>query len=237
MMTALEIRPTVPETDYEAIAKIVSLVEREDVSVERLHNWDNRLMEDDILDQYTAWADGEIVGYCSAFRSVTAKIPKMNLIVIVHPSAEKQGYGSILYDTILRRAQHHQSTRLSAFVYEDRPHAVAFAENRGFEIRHHTFNSVLDVTSFDTAPYTQLIRDIEAQGVRFSSLIAEGNNDVTLRKLYALNKRVAEDEPTHDGSSEHSYQTWKSYIAGADWFYPAGQLVAIDGENFVGLGA
>ena len=67
--------------------------------------------------------------------------------------------------------------------------------------------------------------------------MAEGTTDENYRKLYKLNTRVADDEPTHDGSAEHNFQSWMSYIAGADWFHPAGQLIAIDGEDYVGLGA
>jgi GNAT superfamily N-acetyltransferase len=120
---------------------------------------------------------------------------------------------------------------------EATPEALAFAEKHGFRIQHHSFESVLDVAAFDIARYADSVRAAEAAGIRFSSLVVEGNTDANLEKLFVLNTRVADDEPTSDGTAKHTFESWKARIAGSDWFYAPGQLLAIDGDQYIGLGA
>jgi hypothetical protein len=74
---------------------------------------------------------------------------------------------------------------------------------------------------------------VEQMGIRISSLVAEGNNDINFHKLFMLNTTMAQDEPTYDGSAKYSFETRKARIAG----YPPCQFLAIDGDNYVGSGA
>ena len=145
-MTALIIRATQPESDYETVVRLMSAVEREPVSVEQLQNWLERIPDEDIFEEYTGLVDGQIVAFGSIFRSVTAKIPKMSLEVIVDEAQRKQGYGTQMYEHVLAHAKQHNSTRLTIRCREDLSESIAFAEKRGFYKEHLTFNSILDVT-------------------------------------------------------------------------------------------
>ena len=71
--------------------------------------------------------------------------------------------------------------------------------------------------------------------VRF--LDGEGNTEKAQYKLFELNAATARDNPSSDGTYKQTFENFKKKIVQAHWFRSDGQLLAIDGERFVGLGA
>jgi RimJ/RimL family protein N-acetyltransferase len=62
-----------------------------------------------------------------------------------------------------------------------------------------------------------------------------GNIAENQRKLYELNRRTSLDAPGED--SFPSFEEFAQDIYNADWFRTDGQIVAADGDQWVGLGA
>jgi GNAT superfamily N-acetyltransferase len=153
---------------------------------------------------------------------------------MVNPPHRNQGIGRVLYDDALRFAQDHGATVLLSSVNESHPEGLHFAERQGFTIERREFESTLDVQSFDERRFDSVIEGVEATGIRFLSLADVGDTPETRRKLYALNRITSLDIPGSDGTFP-SFEQSSNWLFQASWFRADGQLIALDGENYVGL--
>jgi hypothetical protein len=82
-----------------------------------------------------------------------------------------------------------------------------------------------------------LVESVETQGIRFTSLAGEGQTDAALHKLYELNTRTSLDNPSHDVTYRQTFNQFREQVVNAHWFCPAGQILAVDGDRYVGLAA
>lgn len=224
--------------DYDHFARLLNAVQREIVDGDTLRNWDrNNKAEEDIHFRYAACLDETIVGYGTLFLMATAQKPSFIIWLTIAEEYRQHGYGAKFYDFLAEQAIEHGATEFSSKCQDDDEVSLSFAEKRGFSIRRHIYESILDLDTFDPTQWSSLIDEVKAQGIRFSSLTQEGNTDEALYKLFELNATTAGDNPTSDGTYKQTFENFKSKIASAYWFRPDGQLLAIDGEQYVGLGA
>ncbi|OQA18126.1 MAG: hypothetical protein BWY63_02155 [Chloroflexi bacterium ADurb.Bin360] len=103
-----------------------------------------------------------------------------------------------------------------------------------------TVTLTLDLETFDFGVYDALIADLEGEGFRFTSMEALGNTEAAQRQLYALNDRLAMEEPGSDG--EHAWATFEDFredVCRMAWYKPGGQIVALDTNagNWVAMSA
>jgi GNAT superfamily N-acetyltransferase len=154
----------------------------------------------------------------------------------VDPAYRCQGIGSALWDASLDYLQEKGATRLGSEVLDHDPVGLGFAERRGFAIDRHLFNSILDLAGFDGTPYLPGIAALEAQGIRFCSLADFPDTPETRRKLYDLNVTNVLDIPGVDGIP-WTYPGFEEFVVRAPWFRREGQLLAVDGDTWVGLAA
>lgn len=103
-----------------------------------------------------------------------------------------------------------------------------------------TVTLTLDPDTFDFGLYDALIADLEGEGFRFTSMEALGNTEEAQRRLYALNDRLAMEEPGSDG--EHAWTTFEDFredVCRMAWYKPGGQIVALDAHagNWVAMSA
>ena len=98
----------------------------------------------------------------------------------------------------LRFARENGATHLESKVFETDTASLQFAEARGFKILHHSFNSSLDLTSFDEHRFDPLMDRLHSEGFRFFSLAEAGLTGENKRKLYEVNRTSALDNPGND---------------------------------------
>jgi GNAT superfamily N-acetyltransferase len=127
------------------------------------------------------------------------------------------------------------ATRLGSEILDSDPSSLAFAEHRGFTIDRQHFYSTLDLKTFDEAPYLPGIAALEAQGLRLCSLADFPDNLETRCKFYELNLSVVRDIPGENWDYAAYPQFFEERILGAAWFRRAGQLLAVDGDTWVGF--
>ena len=87
----------------------------------------------------------------------------------------------------------------------------------------------LDLETFDFGVYDALIADLEGEGFRFTSMEALGNTEEAQRQLYALNDKLAMEEPGSEG--EHAWSTFEDFredVCRMAWYKPGGQIVALE---------
>lgn len=233
MMT---IRPERVE-DYARVAELLSMGYPEPVSAAQVREWRETRPSDRIYQHLVAeTAAGAVVGYAHALLD-TWEAGAGWVHVAVDPSMRRQGIGARLYEDVAAFAQEHGAARLLVGVRETlAADGMPFAERRGFQVRRHIFESVLDLSDFDETPFAAKVASAEAGGARFVSLADLGDTDEARHKLHALNEEAAMDVPGSD-RTPRPYEVFAKQIFDASWFRAEGQIVALDGEAWVGLGA
>jgi GNAT superfamily N-acetyltransferase len=236
----LTIREAHPETDYERIAALISNPNSEPMNAEKLRNWDKSNPTGQIRHRLVGVNDdGKIVAYGVAMRHAKdVNTQRFYAWVIVDDAHRQQGIGGQIYDAAKAVATEHGARELISETPENDPASLRFAEKRGYQMHKHTFASRLDLMTFDETAFAGIVETLEATGIRFSSLAAEGNTPEAQFKLYTLNNQTAQDNPTSDDQEPFPvFEIFQHQVFNADWFHADGQILAIDGDKYVGLGA
>ncbi|MFN8527451.1 MAG: GNAT family N-acetyltransferase [Anaerolineae bacterium] len=235
----LTIREADPLHDYETVAALLSTESLFPITAAHITDWDRNRPQGQIRRRAVGInADGVILGYSLALHHPGGTPGMWTIHVHIARDARHQGYGRQLYDDAIAFAQARGGSAFTGEVSEMQPEGRAFAERRGFHLHRHQFSSKLDLTTFDEAGFRDVIPRLEAEGIRFSSLSAEGSTPDAQRNLYELNRETDNDNPSNSGSSSFpSFDVFQQQVLNASWFEPPGQLLAIDGDRWVGLGA
>jgi RimJ/RimL family protein N-acetyltransferase len=233
----IAIRQAEPAADFPRIAELLSSHEPEPVTAEQLWEWERRMSADRIRRRLVAVAsDGAIVGYGYIDHETWMRPGRFELWALVDPARRGAGIGAALYDHAQQLAVAHGATSFGSEVRDDDPASLRFAERRGFRIDGHTFESILDLTAFDDQRFAGAIEVAEATGIRFFTMADLGDTAEAKRKLYELNRRTALDNPSADGTFA-PFEEFQQFVFGASWYRPDGQILAADGERWVGIAA
>lgn len=236
----ISLRPLIPETDFTRLAELMNIVEPEPITAQVLHEWllsapperiRRRVMAVDGVD-----GQGYVVGFNDVGRNSWVGAGRFWLVVIVDPAWRQQGNGSWLFEDALRFAREQGATLLEAEVRDHLPASLRFAEQHGFTIDRHLYESTLDVTTFDERPFVGAIEAVEAQGIRFSTLADMGNSLDAQRNLYEINRRYALDVPGREQTFA-PFERFRQQVFAADWYRADGQIVALDGDRWIGMSA
>lgn len=233
----LLIRPIVLPDDLEAVTRLYNLTSLEPVSSQQIGEW-WRKGEGEI--RYTELAlDNE--GYAVAMLDVDrdAWHPAIDfiMILVVDPAWRRQGIGSRLFARCLEIASGEGARRLEVRVRDSDAESIAFAQKKGFAITRHIFASLLDLATFDEGPFLPFLQRSEADGLRFFSLADLGEvSEANQRKLYELNRETGLDNPGNEGDFT-PFADFQRWVFNASWFRPDGQILAADGDDWVGLAA
>jgi GNAT superfamily N-acetyltransferase len=179
--------------------------------------------------------NGAITGYIYVVHSPETPAHHYYIWMRVDPTLRGRGIGSALWEAALEYLHMQDATRLGSEVLDADPHSLAFAERRGFTIERQHFCSTLDLAGFDERPFLPDIVALEVQGIRFCSLADYPDTPETLGKFYELNLSVVVDIPGENWDYTAYPQFFKERILGAAWFRREGQLLAVDGDTWVGF--
>jgi GNAT superfamily N-acetyltransferase len=227
-MRTILLRPAEPERDFGQIAALISSQEDERTSQAELTKDLAKNRENVIRLTAADDEDGELMGFCWAYRS-NAEPEWVTFYLVVKPERRQQGAGGALYEDLVQACQAVQVKRLRISVRDSCPECRAFAERRGFVEKRHHFGMALDLDSFDFLPYDAIIERLKGDGFEFTSMEALGNTEEAQRKLYALNDSAAASTPGSEG--EHpwaSFDDFQKSVCQSDWYKPGGQMVAIE---------
>lgn len=230
------IRAAVPRQDYEAVAALLSICENEPVRKAQLMENHRQPPAGGMVQHFVAETDQRIVGYGTVFRQSWMTEGRFFIKVWVFPDQRQQGIGGHLYNMVVAAAQAHGGSSFDSNVFDNEPHALRFAETRGFRTIRHLFESAIDLKQFDAHRFEGVLEQVQASGIRLFTLADVGNTPENLRKLWEVNDAVYQDDP---GASEPfpNFDEFQKLTSEASWFNPAGQFLAADGEQYVGLGA
>jgi GNAT superfamily N-acetyltransferase len=229
-------RPINIQTDAAELARLYNYTVPEPITPETANDWWT-VREGEIRSVILALNESEeAIGYWDVDRETWMKPGRFFLKVTVAPGQRCRGLGTQMYADALRFARENGATHLESKVFETDTDSLQFAEAHGFKILHHSFNSSLDLTSFDEHRFDLLMDRLHAEGFRFFSLVEAGLTEENKRKLYEVNRASALDNPGNDRTFPDFYAFSKNVFE-ATWFRPDTQIIAAQESRWVGLSA
>lgn len=226
------------EADYARVAELLSQGYPEPVDAEQVRDWRRGAALDSIRRHVgVAGDDHQFVGYAHALRDSWDPPGVFWLHVAVDPARRRCGVGVALYADVLAFAREHGATRLHAEVREAcAGEGMSFAERCGFHVERHIFESTIDLTAFDEERFAGHVEALERAGIRFFSMADLGNTEDAQRRLHALNERQVLDIP---GQARHErpFDAFQRSVCQAAWYRAGGQILAADGDEWIGLSA
>lgn len=238
-MNKTTIRPARIESDVPGITAVLNACEPEHpVTLEAIRTeMETDRPERKILRLVAVDAQEAVSGYSYISHPISAPERHFYVWVGVAPTARRQGTGSALWQASLATLQAQGATRLASEVMDYDSTSLVFAGQRGFTIDRRLFASSLDLTRFNDTPYQADITQLESQGIRFCSLADFPDTPETQRKFYELNLAIVRDIPGENWDYAAYPAFFQERIRGAKWFRPESQLLAVEGEAWVGLAA
>jgi GNAT superfamily N-acetyltransferase len=158
------------------------------------------------------------------------------LHIAVDQTARGQGLGTRLYANVARFARERGATVFRAEARDALPEGLRFAERKGFVVERHIFESTLDLAAFDETPLLPALDAAQNSGIRFYSLADLGDGEEARRRLHALNEALILDIPGRD-PTPRPFEAFATQVFAAAWYRPDGQIVAADGDTWIGVSA
>ncbi len=161
---------------------------------------------------------------------------KFWISIYVDPARQGQGIGGFIYDALMEELKQRDAIMISTFAKEDLPRLVGFLERRGFQEKSKAWESRLDVSSTDTAPFRKYSEKVAKEGITITTLAREmKHGDRLLKNLHELVQLVSADMPSSQPQTPVPYDQWKALELKNPSLLPEGYMIAKDGELYVGL--
>lgn len=228
--------------DYGQISNLLNSVLSEETSAEKLKDEDSKIPPKGMLtkddqglltgfDRLRIVAideEGRILGYGISWRAPWTAAGELNHTLIVKPEFRNHGIGIELYNRLEYWAIQNGASKLNYEVRDNEEKSIMFAKKNGYEIERHSFESVLDLASFDHA-LLQRVND-HYSIVHFSE-IQDSNKE---EKLYELYKETSFDIPGFDGDF-FDLEEWKKWTIDLPGSSPEYILIAIYQDQYIGV--
>lgn len=237
MDATITIRAAQPEPDGHAIVDLINTFEEVPVSYQQFLDWDAFQAEGRICRRTVAVdCAGQVIGYGQSSHEAWYPPGRFYLWVVTAKPARGQGVGTALFNDALSFAEGRGAQSYQSEVRDNDEIAMRFAAQRGFVVNRHLYESELDLPGFDETPFVGVIAALQAEGIRFYSMAEAGDTQAERRKLHAVNRETAFDIPGWAGDWMN-FEDFEKLVCGSVWYRPAGQIVAADGDQVIGLSA
>jgi GNAT superfamily N-acetyltransferase len=224
------------ERDLTRYVELADLLSPEEPYAEAtLREWEENRAKGDIRHRVVAVDDdGWVAGYGKAGRTPWRQPGHFVAEWVVDPAARNRGVGALLYNCLDAFLRAQSAFQVQSPLREGVPEALRFAEKRGFTIDRHIFESALDIASFDDRPFAGTIEAVAATGIRFFTFADLAGTEADQRRLYDLDTVTGLDLPGIDAEGTRPFEQFRKDVLEAHWFRPDGQILAADGDRWVG---
>lgn len=183
--------------DYPSITAIHNSQNEPDfhTSAERLHASDERAANNDShFRRYVAEQDGNVIATGTIYSSWGNQVVPGQYWIMLHTRGDHRHRG---IDTQILRHALEQTTDEVAEVWtvirEDFVPMAGFLEAEGFEEQYRSWGSHLDLATFDSSRFDDLIANLKHEGIRIISYRELEPNVDRDHKLIALQRELEED--------------------------------------------
>ncbi len=232
----IHIRPF-DEQDYEAMVEVGNrLFPEYPETVAEAEYRDGQRDPNCRFRRFVADRFGQVVGYAEYDQSPSMHHPqKFEIGVYVDPNQQRKGIGTALFDYLMMDLDPFDPITLRSFAREDYDASVRFLTRRGFAEVMRSWESRLDVPSFDFSPYADLWEKVAERGITLTTLGALSKDPDRDRKLYELDMELLEDVPFPDERTQMSFAHFKRRFLHNPDLLPDAYCVAMDGDRYVGV--
>jgi GNAT superfamily N-acetyltransferase len=238
----MRIRPLDPTRDFPALSKLLATSEPEPPTASLLQEWEGNAPVGLVRQRLVACGDsgdsteGEFLGFTDAAHWPWHPENAFELAAVVAPGHRGQGIGTRLIEATLAFAREHGATRLDANVRDNVAEGLRFAVRHGFARNRHIFESRLLLADFDAKQFAGAVVKAKDSGLCFQTLEDLGDTTESRRRLHDLNRRLAYEVPGNDGDFM-PFEQFQKTVCNASWYRPDGQIVAVVGDEWVGMAA
>ena len=235
-MTAYAIRNAHIDTDIPDIVRITNPYEAQPRTVDEMREWFQYTPPGRLQRRLVSVNENDsVTGYGGYVHEAHCPEGHFTAWVVVDPDCRGQGIGSALWDRLWEDLKAIRATRLVSEVLDNDSQSLVFAQRCGFAIDQHFFSYELDLTTFDETDFLPVIAALEASGIRFCAL-ADFPDTLEMRhKLYDLNE--SDSFENTNTSTPWTYSIFEKAVFQAPWFRREGQLLAVDGDQWIGMAA
>ncbi len=224
----MQVRPF-QERDYAAFVALYNLVHPDAPTTEAEARHFDASRRDDLLVNAVLEADGHLVGALWALEDGE----RVQLDLLLHPEGDA-AWREALYTEALRQLSACQKAVVTR-VGEDWAAWRAFYEAAGFVELERQWESRLDVSTFDPAPFAWAPQRAAQAGVTFTTLADLPNNEATQRLLYDITVGLLEDVPFAQPRAIWPFAVWRERSWLNPMRLPGGTFLAFFEDDLVGV--
>lgn len=228
----ISIRPFDKEKDYPGVVALANTLSPDSPTTEE--SWrhgDSSMPAHLYWGRFVAENAGELVGY-SFYGQWQDHSQKFWIDVRGHPSHQRQGIGTALYEAVLTAIAPCDPILLKTGAREDRVARVAFLQKQGFVECERFWSSRLAVASFDPEILRGAADRVQASGVTIRTYAELEGDPERDRKVYDLDCLVSRDFPHVDPHVPLPFDEYQRRVIQENpHFLPDAWFIAIEKES------
>jgi GNAT superfamily N-acetyltransferase len=228
--------------DYEQMAEVSNAAYSDaegrplaPMRAEEMHETDEDRPAHIHFGRWVAMFNGRVVGVAEHDQEPSRYHPRKFFVdLYVHPDYQRRGIGSGLYDRLMSALAPHDPLTLRLQVREDLTRGRMFLERRGWHEARRQYESLLDVTTFNPAPYAGIEERLAGEGLvirTFDELAADLERD---RKLWDMVWPIRQDLPDLDEPTREPLEVFLENRVYDPSIVREAYYVALHGEQYVG---
>ncbi|HLN63173.1 MAG TPA: GNAT family N-acetyltransferase [Symbiobacteriaceae bacterium] len=230
-MQMFTVRPA-RQSDYEAIVAIANRISPEPVTADHLWTRDEQIRQMAGFHLHRIVAEdlaGRIAGYAYCIYSEENAHGGWHLWAAVDPDRRGEGAGTALCNAMEAYVTLRGARKLVSRTLGGDDASFAWAQRRGYALEHQRTESVLDLTTWDPAPFAGHVDRVRASGLELVTLHEVPES--LWPALYEADKDSMRDHPEYDGE-EQSWESFRQFMQDAS--RPRIWGLALDGEKVAG---
>jgi mycothiol synthase len=179
-----------------------------------------------------------VIGGAEISQSATSFHPrKFRIELFVSPAWQGRGIGRAFFAKIQERLTPRDPLALATWTQESLPRSLRFLQDRGFVEVLREWESRLDPSAFDPAPFADVEPRVLAQGLTIHTLaeLRAADPDCN-RKLYEAIWKIEEDVPRSDPEfTPPAFDAWLERHLANPNLLPEAQFIAVHQGRYVGI--
>ena len=228
------VRPFDPATDTPARVDLYNSIYPEaPMTISQSLEWERLRPPDLISQRLVAVWNQQVVGVSSCNHKRNADSMDFFITCSVAHEARGQGIGTDLVQRSIQFARERGAVRVFAYLRDDDPASMRFAEAHGFSRLHHGFEVALELKLFDASRLHELDDFLSDAGVALTDLETWGDTLEHRRALYDLSNEVMRDAP--DEPFEARFEDFLRWLEQKTYFASGVRLAMDANENLIGF--
>ena len=209
------------------------------ISVSEQRQRDESVVKSNLLHERSTFVDdetGAIVGFGTIAQVIDMFHPKKFMInIIVDPAYQARGVGTTIHNTLSKRLDDLDAIVVWTMNKEDLTRQSEFFKHRGFVGKNRTWESRLDLSTFDSTKFQHYLTRAADEGVTFTTLAQERKDETFLHQLHEFVQLISEDMPREAPFTPLSYEAWRAFSYDNPKIIPEGYWIARKDSQIVGM--